>query len=327
MEGVKESDPIDIWYGCHQIFGKNGLPQRWINILGNVLHVDELISLKCSLNGNEERQLNVGPDTKRLKESGDFNADIHCSELDPGVNRLKLTAVYKNGLAFEKDVSIEFHNELQRVKTYSVDWNIIDNIQEHVQIVDGKWERTPDGLRTSNTGYDRIFSIGDMDWRDYEVKVPVTIHGFDKTSDGRLKGGLGLLLRWNGHYYDGNQPYQEWRPNGTIAWYRARWEDPYPMCRTLNISDAVVKDRALVESEAVELMLNTCYIFKFNVKTHTDHTSEYRFEAYPEGYPENRLCNLSISGRRGESRNGSLLVIAYHTDVTIGNIECRLRFP
>ena len=27
---------IDVWYGKHQRFGHNGLPQQWVNVLGRV---------------------------------------------------------------------------------------------------------------------------------------------------------------------------------------------------------------------------------------------------------------------------------------------------
>jgi len=91
---------INLWYGNYQTFGANGVPQQWVNILGNVTSSVGTM-LTYSLNGAPEVNLNWAPahprlviamlryflnrarkvnlDWKpnpRLVKTGDFNADI-----------------------------------------------------------------------------------------------------------------------------------------------------------------------------------------------------------------------------------------------------------
>ena len=92
---------IDIWYGEEQpagenlqVFGQPGVPQRWVNILGNVSGPEEVASLTYSLNGGPELPLSVGPDQRRLDRTGDFNVEIDYADLLDGTpNQLIITAI------------------------------------------------------------------------------------------------------------------------------------------------------------------------------------------------------------------------------------------
>ena len=61
---------IDVWYGTEQQFGQVGIPQQWVNILGNVTDPDGIDTLTYSLNGGSESALSIGPDTCRLADEG-----------------------------------------------------------------------------------------------------------------------------------------------------------------------------------------------------------------------------------------------------------------
>src|SRR5215472_13046607 len=77
---------INLWYGNYQTFGANGVPQQWVNILGNVTSDVGIAMLTYSLNGGPPVNLNWGPPNPRLVEVGDFNADIDYALPWPGPN-------------------------------------------------------------------------------------------------------------------------------------------------------------------------------------------------------------------------------------------------
>jgi hypothetical protein len=311
---------IDIWYGDEQRFGHLGNPQRWVNVLGTVSGGDELESLTCSLNDTPPALLNTGPDGLRLRGEGDFNAEIPITQLRAGRNTVRLTAVTCDGREASRSVDLEYTPGRTWPLPYEVDWTRAASIGEAVQIVEGRWTLTPEGIRPLNPAYDRLVAVGDVNWTDYRLTVHATVHGFIDGERG-LAGGFGLLFRWTGHYPDEHQPHREWRPSGAIGWYRARWEERPARCRCLNISDGVVKDVAMAESPPLELDPAVRHVFEFSVRSRKNRTSLYRYRAWPEPRPDEVLCDLSAEGRSGESPHGSVLLIALRSDVTIGNLR------
>jgi hypothetical protein len=83
-DNLVQADPvITVWYGNNQTFGTPGLPQRQINILGNVENTN---NLSYWLNDGLPRTLSIGSDSRRLYRSGDFVIDLMDSELKEGEN-------------------------------------------------------------------------------------------------------------------------------------------------------------------------------------------------------------------------------------------------
>lgn len=75
--GYTQPGPVvDIWYGDSQDFGLPGMPQRFVDILGNVSNPDGVSSLVYKLNGGASTTLSIGPDSRRLESTGDFCIDI-----------------------------------------------------------------------------------------------------------------------------------------------------------------------------------------------------------------------------------------------------------
>ena len=69
---------------------------------------------------------------------------------------------------------------------YTAHWGSAVNVQDVVQIVDGKWVLGNDtgvgpvnSVRTQQIGYDRLFVIGDISWDNYEVLIPITVHSLE----------------------------------------------------------------------------------------------------------------------------------------------------
>ena len=331
VSGCQASDTtIDIWYGPNQIFAEVGIPQRWINILGRVTDGDGIDTLTYSLNGSAELPLTVGPDNRRLQDPGDFNVEI--SYIDPdlllGTNEVVITATDPCGNQTVRTVYFEFGDGTIWPLPYTVDWNDYLNLQDvaqvqAVQILDGLWVLDSDadvGIRSVNTGYDRLVAIGDMDWDDYEVTVPITIHDIDATT-GPVSGppGVGVLMRWDGHYdWDGSQPTWGYYPMGALAWYRYLTDSLGARLRMIGGYNG----RFLAEdTSGFKLSFGVRYIFKVRVETIPGQGGRYSLKVWEDGEPEPSDWNLVAQGTLSDPQNGSFLLLAHHADVTFGNIS------
>jgi hypothetical protein len=294
-----------------------------VNILGTVSGACAPVALTWQLNGAQPAPLSVGPDGLRLRKQGDFNAEVPVRALREGPNDLRLEAHDALGRQASRDVIIHYVPNKQWRLPYTVDFRDAASVTEAVQVIDGRWKLTPEGIRPEQPAYDRLLTLGDVTWRDYRVTVVAQVHGFveekptPQRADTGLMGGFGLLFRWTGHHVDEHQPHREWRPNGAIGWYRARWEDNPARYRCLNISDAVVKDELLTETPPVALDTSRPYAFDFAVRSQVHAPSHYRYRVWPVDQPDDLLCDLTAAARPGEATRGSVLFIALYADVTI----------
>lgn len=233
---VSIGDPIDVWYGNMQTFGAPGEAQRWVNVLGNVVPTG-LVSLTYTLNDGPLRELDLGPDTRRLAEPGDFNVDLDFDELDgsPVDDVITLTATYSDGSVYVEDVVIDFEDGQTWDADYSIDWSTVTDIQDVVQVVDGKWELTGDGLRLTEPGYDRFVLLGDDSWDYYDVRLTLTGHDlYSEDPRGRDGGVFGFGTWWEGHTDDpisGWQPKSGWDPSEWVFYYN---DDPSGRFRFFN---------------------------------------------------------------------------------------------
>ena len=213
---------INVWYGDTQEFGNNGEPQVWCNIQGNVTDDGTITSFTYSLNGGSTINLSIGPDNRRLENSGDFNIDLDVANLLPGANTVLISAIDNDLNESTKTVTINYTENNIWPIPYNVDWSTLNNditkINDISHVVDGKFELTPDGIRTAEPGYDRLIAMGDVTSTNYEVLVPITIHTMPSN------GGVGVLLRWKGHTdtpVSCAQPKCGYEPHGAISWFRS----------------------------------------------------------------------------------------------------------
>ena len=119
--GGVDDTQFDIWYGTHQRFGHLGVPQRWINILGNVSDPDGIDWLSYSLNGGSEHALSIGADRRRLLQAGDFNVEIDRIEFQPGLNEVAIIAIDTSGNRTEQIVTVDFSDGITWPENYSID--------------------------------------------------------------------------------------------------------------------------------------------------------------------------------------------------------------
>ena len=345
-EETLEPITIDIWYGDHQQFGNlGGHPQRWINILGNASPHQNIASLQYSVNEGPAHELSFAVNTKnerpgrikrlllrflspgprerrnnRLALPGDFNVELLRDKLTPGTHQLSIIATSKEGISIQRVVAFDYVDSGDGWPLpYEVDWSRIDHVSDAVQVVDGKWELTPQGIRIRDFNYDRLVAFGDDTWTNYEVSTTVTFHNFTPPKTGVNSTGVthaAIAARWPGHDQDGKQPSVKWFPLGATAEFRIGHD--LQQCRW-RIFDG--KTDLLVESDrrrAIEL--ERTYQLKVRVETMNDLRSRYRAKCWPLGEAEPDRWDLE----RYESddlTSGSALLVAHHTDVTFGNLK------
>jgi hypothetical protein len=312
---------VNLWYGNYQTFGANGVPQQWVNILGNVTSPVGIAMLTYSLNGAPKVNLNWGPTNPRLVEAGDFNADIDYTLLGLGSNKVIITATDYLNQSTRRRVLI---NNLGRqlasdVGDFTVDFRQVTNatIQNWVQIVDGVWDIGIDGrIRNTQMGYDRAFLIGDTNISgSYDVTTEFVLHGYDSEgwAFGAASGWLGHTLD-NYGYPDPSQPYighpfPAWGVIGTDSTgtdsYRI-FENFVPLYET-ELSD---------NNTARAVALETPYMYHYRVTANSDGlTNHNSLNVWPKGTTEPTQWMVEADT---PTQAGSILFDAHNVDVSIG---------
>ena len=101
--------------------------------------------------------MSIGPDGYRLVNAGDFNVDIATADLVDGVNTVVISALDNLGNNSETTVTVNYTSNTIWPTPYAIDWSTLSSdgdittpdpeIQNVVQIVDGKWTLTNSGVR------------------------------------------------------------------------------------------------------------------------------------------------------------------------------------
>lgn len=330
LEDLLDDAPvIDVWYGPTQTFGNPANPQGQIAILGNVSA--EATTLHYSLNGGVEKELTIGPDTRRLANVGDFAVELFDDELNglPQTNTVEIIA--NSGELTETSVTVTVNYERWRrislASDYVVDnWN---NFLSQSQVVDGKWHTANTKLYTTEPGYDRMVAIGDMGWQDYEILAEIKPMGIDPACTDYDCGsvsfgpGIGLLARWTGHTDNpvaGTQPKSGWLPLGAIGWYRWATDGTGGF--------QIYHDADHIESSGEStLSLGVTYMFKFQVETLGDGSPEYRLKVWPKATSEPPAWNVTWQGSPDDPRSGSAVLFAHHVNAEFGEVRVRQLNP
>lgn len=318
---------ITVWYGERQSFGQAGLPQRWVNVLGNISDGESYINhVDYHLNGLRSVRLRLGPDHRRLNASGDFNIEIDPAALHEGENSLLIDATNVRNLTASVTVTLVYHRQPLPLP-YTIDWANVANAQDVLQIVDGKWAWDAAGIRPVEPGYDRMLAVGDQSWTDYQVTVPVTFNGYDpaafKDRNGGMHAGISIDMRWIGHSDSPvrcAQPHCGWDPSGSFNKYFIM-----PDGNNFLALKTQEKESGFV-SVPVKFEMGHTYIFKASVQT-TPGGNLYRFKVWepsaraePAGWMFERTAAPG-SPPQGDPDHGAIALVAHHTGVTFGNIR------
>lgn len=297
---------IDAWYGETQDFGHLGNPQQWVNILGRAWDPDGIASLFYRVNDGPPIGLTMGPDGYRLINTGDFIIEIDHAELFEGANLVEITTMNNLGVSTVQSVIVNYQAGQVWPTPYLADWSSLNEISEInnvAQIVDGLWTLTSDGIRTVEIGYDRLIVIGDETWiPDYEVEAPLTIHSADSGA------GVGFAIGWQGHT-GSKRPRRQW-PLEAIAWVKS------PLTSGSRLEIATYPS-GTPDSYTFPTDGDVTYILKMQSTLSVGGNSTVSAKIWQEDSTEPADWQVQAVL---PSRDGSVLMICHHCDVTWGNV-------
>jgi uncharacterized repeat protein (TIGR02543 family) len=315
--GATTGPAIDVWYGPVQYFGQIGLPQPIVNILGNVSDPDGVASLSYRLNGGASRTLSIGPNSFRLQNAGDFNADIQVTDLVDGLNTVQIQASDTLGNASSELVTVDYQANNVWPLPYTLDWGALPTIDAGAQVIDGLWTLEGSTIRPVELGYDRLVAIGDVAWTDYELTVPITLWGYDLAGFAypSNRPALGVCLRWVGHQSNGKQPADGLNPLGACEIYRINRADASPP----NSLESWTLDSATTPSAILQLDFGVTYWWKARVET-TALGPLYSVKVWRYGDPEPAGWTVQEQQPLSALGNGSLLILAGYVDASFGPV-------
>lgn len=314
---------IDVWYGTDQKFGSIGQPQRWINILGSIGKPSEGTKLLYLLNDASGKELTLGSDLHRLANPGDFNIELGWNEVDQGMNRLIIIKESVSGHGDSIAVSIQVEKGNKWPLPYEVDFSKLGDLQSVVQIVDGKWQLTPLGVRTAEPFYDRVLSLGDNSWYDYEAHIELTIHGWTPSEPGAPTYNVthfGTALRWRGHHSDRRQPSRKWYPLGAQGEFLLKNAQDSCQWRILFDGGKMKPQKYGLPTKGVAIEKRMH--IRATVQTLSDGHTQYRFRQWLSGKIEPSEWDV-IGLEEGDYPSGALCLVPHNSDVTIHRVAVR----
>ncbi len=323
-EKKTESLVVDFWYGDNQVFGAVGIAQKWINILGSIAATNAIKEAYYQLNNGEKQSFTLGSDLHRLASKGDFNIDLDLELCKEGRNDLVVFVSDSLGNSTRKTLHFKVLKSNKWPLPYSVEWNKTKNVQKVVQVVDGKWKITADGIRNTDRYYDRVLALGDSSWRNYEVRTSVIFHDFEEPKKGPPTYNVShaaIASRWPGHDTDSLQPHRKWYPLGATAEFRLTKE--LDSCRW-RIFDGPKKGIPFYEEEDItkyrKIELNKPYGMIHRVETTQPHRTRYSVKLWPLEKEEPAAWDFIAEEAEENIDSGAALLIAHNTSVTFGNI-------
>ncbi|MCB0634325.1 MAG: hypothetical protein R2824_30540 [Saprospiraceae bacterium] len=322
VSSTTTSPAIDFWYGHQQRFGHIGQAQCWINILGNISNAENLDRVLFQVNDGPEQPLTLGSDQHRLAMPGDFNVELAWDEMPLDTNRLTVRVYPKQGDPVTDTMQVIVDKEEIWPLPYSVNFSGGENIQNQVQVVDGRWESTASGVRTVLPYYDRVLSMGDTTWTDYEATVQLTVHGFIPPAPGPPTYNVthfGVALRWRGHHTDGRQPSRKWYPLGAQGEFLLKNE--LDSCQWRILFDGGNKNKPIqYASGRNRLIPEQRMTIKAQVQTMPDSRTRYRFKQWTSVQAE--PATWDVEGfEAGDYPSGALCLVPHNSDVTIHSVQ------
>lgn len=313
---------IDVWYGKEQTFGRNGIPQRQINIPGNIRSEIKNIQAYYTINnGHVKNYLTLGCDMHRLAETGDFNIDIERKMLKEGENIITIYVIHEDMLLKKQKIKVNILDGRKCDLPWYVNWKDVRKISDAVDIVDGKWILTSSGIRTDQVYYDRVICFGDSSWVNYEVETTVVFHGYRAPSPGPPTYNVAhaaIASRWPGHDKDSLQPDRKWFPLGATSEFRIT--NNYDSCRW-RVFDGQNFRKEQPFSEYRTIEPEVVYKMKHRVEDISDTVTMYSVKLWKASAEEPVKWDLQAIEKIKIKDSGSACLIAHHTDVTFGNIS------
>ena len=319
---------ISLWHGALQKVGHLGVAQGDFNVLGHVSAWQFINRLTWSINDSEEYPLQFRA-WRRLAQDGDFNADIPLAMIRVGGNKVRIRAYACEGGVVEEAMEVFRHSGSCPLPC-RIQWRDLKDAQEAGQYVDGHWGIENGALRTRETGYDRLFLIGETWWDNYEAVVKLAVHRVDPATTPVSGGqGVGVLLRFAGHVTGGprafpsGQPKWGYQPFGGLTWLRWNRKQPsaspaiefYP-----GDSDTPARyGNYNIRPKEWHILRARCENLQAD-ETATG-AARYSFKIWAEASEEPSGWQFEhLLESRTALRAGSLGLIAHHVDASFGDV-------
>lgn len=325
---------IDFWYGDDQTFGNIGDSHPLMNVLGSIKPASHAANIWWQLNSDKSKQLVIGPDLHRLARPGDFNIEIDRSRLRHGKNRLRITLHDLWGRKRVEEIQINYVSGKTWPLPFKADFSTIESLQSVVEVIDGKWELTADGVRTAEPYYDRTFAFGDGSWKDMELHAQVIFHRHFVDFEDRNHSGPPYLshahtsfnMRWAGFPDDGTVPRRAWQNLGSLVALRcdlaqrnagSYWWMHYGYSRK-----GVKANRSeMLRDQRFQLELEQRYNYRMRVETIEDGDARYCTKLWKDGDNEPTEWQMTGIDAAETVASGSIVFVVHHSDVTLCNIE------
>lgn len=325
---------ILIWYGDRQRFGHKGHVQPLINVLGSIEPAEAVADMWYRVNGDRRRQLILGPDLHRLARPGDFNIEIDRASLKPGENVVQVHCRTVKGVDLNKEVIITYRPGTNWQLPYEVDFAKINSLQDAVEVIDGKWKLTANGVRTAVPYYDRQLAFGDNSWKDFELQAEIIFHRHFVDLQGRNRNGPPYLshahtsfnLRWGGHPDDGWVPRRDWQSLGSLVALRcdlaqANAGSYWWMHFGRPLPGKKAKRSVKIADKRYVIQLEKPYQYRMRVETIAEGQARYRTKVWRTGDDEPPKWQMEAIDESEAFANGGIVFVVHHSDVTL----CKVR--
>ena len=315
---------IELWEGPDQTCGSAGMPSPVFHIHGRAGSDAPLHSLSWSLNGRGRIPVAVGPSAFRVSKAGDFTIFLERAWLRAGRNELLILANDEKGRESTSRVSIDLHTSSRASLPMRAEWAGARRAGQRAEIIDGRWRIEDDSVRTAEPGYDRALALGDLGWTDFDIRVPITIHGLD-THPAHMQWpsmgcAVGVVLRWRRHADWGDiLPARGWFPLGAMVRFEHQPGDPADTARLRIRAGGFVP--ALAETPTIELPPGTRLMLRARVRSQTGWPSRYEAKHWPVDRAEPEEWTLSAAGLSTELPSGSVALCAHHVDASFGPVS------
>ena len=204
-------------------------------------------------------------------------------------------------------------------------------MQDAGQVVDGKWGIENGRLRTLQTGYDRVFLIGERTWQDYEVRSSFVINSVSRETTPLSGGnGVGFIFRFCGHVVGGPrkfpaaQPKWGYQPFGAIGWLR--WDEGKPSLPPMRQFYPGDNDLGL-DLGRFPAKPGRVYSVLMACETQPDDAqgrgvTRYSFKIWDAERPEpTEWAWQQVQASETALRRGGLALVAHHADVSFGDLD------
>ena len=179
------------------------------------------------------------------------------------------------------------------------------------------------GLRPVDLGYDRLVTIGDQSWDNYELNMTVTTHDLlNMDPNGRDGGGFAIGMLWDGHT---DTPIQNFQP-------KSGWEPGAAFFYTDDDSDGVGEFKlhptknffSTLDTQAYALEEGSTYELNVRVEQTGLYDRTYSMKIWEVG--DSEPTGWTLQGTQTFSideapATGSIYLNAHYFDVAFNNLS------